>query len=684
MYPYKDKYSTSVGIEDFNIYENQIIKYSLIQIKERIEFYKREFDKNINYNYKYLDNIKLSIEKISKQNIENKRKDIIESINKKQYEIDKIIDNYIYEEKLRYSDNCVNILFRLHSILNILDEDNHLNTELEYNQQRRQFRFKFKSTYYKEINKYDLEPDYKKYFYRNIKNSRISKEHSSSYFETRRINLEFYTNDIRKIKFLYDKLHSGKLIQIELIAKIQNHNKNEDLFLIKDNKHKKTFIECEDLIAIDNEDFPNYTKEELLEFIKLNNIENEQEHLSFIESLDNKFLNLQNQRDNICNSNLFDESIKKIDELLNLEFIKNTKEKKDTLKPTQVFINDFSYNRVFRELKELNKKVQFLDSISPEMYFLKSTANIYEYWCLYKIVNVLVNDLRWTIKNKDYVIKDMDKLLKHKGKFDKPCIKIQLEHELKGYKKLTLDLIYEGKIYYEENKYKTPDYQFIFNLGKEDEKRIYLDAKYRNYKEQGDFIFSKDINEVAINKYHTLFKNTMNNSEVSFIVHSYKDKEYECFGGNHIIENNKLCEINYKQENIYNSAKHKFGSFYLLPSDSFAINKFLKMILEYHLDLYEICWNCGEIHNINKENKKTTGGNDKFYYTCKNCNEFWVKNHCWTEEKHKLIKHLDNYHYVRNDKNNPWYVTCPVCFDGLDENITDSYCIYDDDDYIFF
>ena len=132
------------------------------------------------------------------------------------------------------------------------------------------------------------------------------------------------------------------------------------------------------------------------------------------------------------------------------------------------------------------------------------------------------------------------------------------------------------------------------------------------------------------------------------------------------MENSNLKEIHNKNE-IYdenNIDNHKFGSFYLLPSYSFNINKFIRMILEYHLGIYTMCWSCGEIHDINIEHKKTKAGNPKYHFTCNNCGEFWVKNHC-AEHKHTLIKHTDNYHSINKGKKDPWYVICPVCFEGM-------------------
>ena len=62
---------------------------------------------------------------------------------------------------------------------------------------------------------------------------------------------------------------------------------------------------------------------------------------------------------------------------------------------------------------------------------------------------------------------------------------------------------------------------------------------------------------------------------------------------------------------------------------------------------------------------KTVHNPDRITYTCNKCNDFWVKNHCREDIHHPLIKHVDNYHSINKDKNDPWYVICPVCFNGM-------------------
>lgn len=675
IYPYKDKYITTVGNENLNIYENQIIKYSLVKIKEKIEKYKNEFEKNIKYNKQYLDDIKNEIECIWNSKVEHKEDELEKHVREVEEDISDILKNLSSSDKLELKDINERIYLNFKLGINI-DENSIKKIYLKYNKETKEFTLDLatnKKSYNKDLDKFDYDLMNRNLQYKYLGQNEI---YTGRFGKNRRIKFTFTSKNINKIKFLYDSLTNinNKVLDLVIVVKRNNYTNENPLLPINyysDNGFEDFTIQCEDLRLINNIKPPYYTENQIKEFVKISmanlNLENVYEKLGFIKSLESDFKKIDSLKYNFYKVKSLDETLEKIEKLLNLQFMKDIKVQKDTLKPTQIFINDFSYNKVFIQLKKLNKKVRFLDNISPNMYFLKSTADIYENWCLYKIVNILINDLGWKLNNKDSVLKDINNLLNHNGKYNKPCVKIELEHKIKNNEIITLDLIYEGKIYYDENKYKTPDFQFIFKSRSIGEKRVYLDAKYRNYKEQGIDTFFKDINHVSIGKYYIPFIDTVNKSQVSFIVHSDKDKKFECFGGNHIIEDYKIKEVTAYNQSLDDATEnnHRFGAFYLLPSYSFNINKFLRMILEYHLGMYDMCWSCGEVDDITKKDETTAGGYPKYHYKCNKCDEFWVKNHCRTPNQHKLIKHKNNYHTINKDKKDPWYVTCPICFNGI-------------------
>lgn len=112
-----------------------------------------------------------------------------------------------------------------------------------------------------------------------------------------------------------------------------------------------------------------------------------------------------------------------------------------------------------------------------------------------------------------------------------------------------------------------------------------------------------------------------------------------------------------------NKTAHQYGSIYLLPSVTHVFANWFRMIMEYKIGMHEVCWKCGN-HDIKKEKEFTTSNFPKYYYTCNNCNEFWVKTHCKNKKNnHKLVKHFDNYHR-QVKRYNEWYTVCPVCGNG--------------------
>lgn len=74
---------------------------------------------------------------------------------------------------------------------------------------------------------------------------------------------------------------------------------------------------------------------------------------------------------------------------------------------------------------------------------------------------------------------------------------------------------------------------------------------------------------------------------------------------------------------------------------------------------YRCCWSCGERKDLAIRQLVT---HPKYHYTCKACNEYWVKVHCSQNGDH-LVKHTLNYH-LQVRRNQRWFVVCPTCRDG--------------------
>lgn len=360
----------------------------------------------------------------------------------------------------------------------------------------------------------------------------------------------------------------------------------------------------------------------------------------------------------------------KLNYLLNLELFQNVKVNYCTWKPTQIFINDINYKKVYYNLTKLDKELNITNSIySIKKLNLTHTYRIYEYWCFYKMIYILVTEQRWKLENS----KDLNYALTEyiNSNTSKNDIKAKLNHPLGNWDILNLTIEYNKSKYYSQSDYLKPDYTFKFSLNNNLEQIVYLDAKYRNYDEQGYKVWVYDICNVAVKKYMDKFKDTNNYPIASFIIHTDSNFQYTYWGGT----SNKLIsdKLNRNGLNIYlnqsNSPEHSFGAFSFLPDNTKNFKIFIKMILEYKLyyymnlyydensALFNYCWNCGETQNIDKQIKITKGNYIKYYYLCNTCKEFWIKTHC-DKGNHILIKHLENYHSLNNSK---WFVKCPKC-----------------------
>lgn len=659
LYPNKNKYLTQLYNEDVDIYENRAIKYALYALKNKVNQYEKRFNYELDENKNYIEKVKSEFKEITKESIYEKRIKIQNKKSKYKQLIKNIKDNEISihgDISLKFNvfkDEQLKHIYSPKISIKILNNNI--------------FEVSIKSTWDKIRKNYDLDLKYKDYIYNVIG----EKEKYLCKFYSRLFDCTLKTTDINQIIFLIKSIEENTdKITIEAKA-IRKSKALDDPFggEIFPGKHYRKFnIELTEIISINGEETICYNDDEIESFLSNYNIgidENEEDSLGFLDSIIEKENKIHSLQETFTGDSGWSRLENKINNILSLPIFNNVgNEVLPIIKPTQIFINHSSYNQIYYNLITLEKGIKFVDEADSKDILIKSTSDIYEMWCLWKIVDVLVSELRWSIKNKKQVIEAFDEFFSEKNKYKEIPLIIKLQYKLKDNKKLNLEIIYEGRIYYSKRKFKTPDYQFIFqyeyeNGEKSEKKRFYLDAKYRNYEKQGEHVLYKDIKEVAIDKYIKPYENTELEPISSFIMHSNEGKKYTTFGGYMTNEDNDLYDYN----NI-----HNYGAFSLTPSNSNNLRKFLKMIIEYHLGLYNYCWNCGEDIKIDRVVKKTKGGNNKYHYKCNTCNEFWVKNHCYNDTEHALIKHIDNYHYINNEKDTPWFVVCPEC-DGI---------IYDD------
>lgn len=680
--PYKKKYNQRVDNISTDLYEHKAIKYALEEIDKKVKEYKDRLNEDI-------DKEKIEILKVIKNfnEISNvKIRDRYRELKKGRVEVEKALNsikNYKYNI-LNKHPNIIYVDFNVNK-LDLCDEEfkGTMFLDLKINEQDGRFELKIDSQYSKGEFYLSLSPDLtnkESFTYRELKMGKDNKakwdKEISGILESKKFSCTLVSNDINEIIYLYEKLSDNNLEDINIKA-IAEKDVNSDYIFGGENKgyYRVFTMNLVKIYSINDEEVPIYSENEIMSFVeeyltKLNkediNLRKDSDEFKFIDAIRMKIEDIKGIKTKV-NDNYYCENIDNIfNNISNLNIIKSIdNNKKIYLKPTQIFINDSRYRKVYRNLKKLDDEIMYSFDKSNNYILMNSTQNIYEIWCLFAIVDLLINEMGWTILNKNNVKYVLDNLLSDKSDKNISGLEIDLLYEYSSKLDIKMKLIYEGKVLYDDNKYKCLDYQLILSIYDKVNSiefkpvRAYLDAKYRNYEVQGfnETFIKKDIIGVAIEKYLETFLGSDNEPIVSMIAHSHNDSKYIEYG----TYENDVYKMFEGDKSILKA--HSYGGFPLVPSNKRGLKNFLKIILEYHLSLYEVCWNCGEAVNIEKIEKVTISGFAKYHYICKECNEFWVKNHCSVPKlNHHIIKHIENYHEIK-EGTNPWHVVCPECGD---------------------
>lgn len=335
-------------------------------------------------------------------------------------------------------------------------------------------------------------------------------------------------------------------------------------------------------------------------------------------------------------------------------FNEEVEERNEKWRMTQIFTNDANYRRAYLKLKELDEIFDFSFDADEKSFPSEKMYQIYEWWILAKIIDFLVMKLKWQTDGK--FAETLRQLFNNAKNINN--VPIHLTHENS---KMEMDIFYNTSINESLNTtgcILRPDYLFKVTAG-ETVKFFILDAKYRNYEQQRKkYGFYKDLREICLNKYIQLIKKaTGKEISMSFIVHSDKTQISSNFLGKYVLYNGATTDLNGERQQI--------GAFYLLPETKNKFNQseinlslFFKMMFEYFMEKWQICWECGS--NDVEKKEFLTGRYKKYHLRCNKCKAFWVKNHCAKcKTTHTmLIKHAINYHV---EQDGTWYVCCPKC-----------------------
>ena len=522
-----------------------------------------------------------------------------------------------------------------------------------------------------------LCPDYsfkrqRMYFNNNL----LCSEHSS--YGNPKITLKFCSTDLEKHILFWNIINSSKYkefylrCEISLQKRIVNqYGKINEIFIINDFEVKKG---CVNKFIYSSEIASKYINKNIFQKMYVADLQN-------IENDSKLFIQLKNKRDRlskIINSDLSIIKRKKIefalDEILALDFLNSSSFEDIDLHQTQIFDNDSRYKRLFEILTSFNDMLELTLFNNSEKILIKETHKLYEYWLLAKMVHVLIIEQGWhtkevRINNNSVLPMDNGSIIKAIGKaLSLESTKISTNNSISIILKhscgIEINIEFNAKL---QGTNLTPDY-FISVSSYMSKKYFILDAKYRDYNDMGEECFYSDIKEVCKEKYldrindnwrdFLAYKRTMT---AAFIVSNGSKNEkdnveskWNYWGGttDKRIEGKK-----------YGNPMHRYGSFVCSPGvESNGLKKFFEMIFEYHLNRWDVCWNCGHVLNENEKLIKNpySDGKKIYHCTCTECNEFWVKSYCAGGDADLLVKHYDNYH-TEVDNGYHWYVECPKC-----------------------
>ncbi|GAP40944.1 DUF2357 domain-containing protein [Flexilinea flocculi] len=327
-----------------------------------------------------------------------------------------------------------------------------------------------------------------------------------------------------------------------------------------------------------------------------------------------------------------DQIVHKIDQCLCNSFMSNVSRKQDfVLTPSLVLLCDPLYNRVYLHYKKIQEELKLDEREKIEQLLertpIERTSKLYEYW-IFLQVYLELRKMGFNLPDGGHGIESIiDKT--HFKLCSGGELRLTGDHELYGYKGRTIEIKinYEKRIGTDESSL-LPD--IFLEFERFSKKILILDAKYRNYDQQGLDWYQDDIEKTAYHKYKLLetestagqwtpiegIEDLRKNIAASFIIHSHPDfQRFLDYGsGGHANEYGAIPLV--PEEPIYNPT---------------PLKRLIKMFLRMQLRIFDVCWS--EAHpkpvRAEKVGNKTNGNNSwEGEYRCPVCNNRWWVNHC--------------------------------------------------------
>ncbi|MDE6833950.1 MAG: hypothetical protein K2J39_06890, partial [Ruminococcus sp.] len=302
-------------------------------------------------------------------------------------------------------------------------------------------------------------------------------------------------------------------------------------------------------------------------------------------------------------------------------------------------------------MKNSSEKLHIIEFNENENIKIKDkSANLYEKWCLIKILSVftMVYGFRFSDKNEslnDIITRCLQENDTIRGSsFTLECDKPKIE--------MTID--YDKSVRPNEKYSYRPDFVFTIKFYNElNEIKILkfcMDAKYKNY-DAMRYPLDYDIENVAHKRY----------------ISDMKTKYHIDMSGSYILH----CNDVQRKITFTNQGDTSYGAICMTPSNENKNKSFcflIQMIMEHYFQSYkEKCWVCG-CENVRTEEDETSGHNKKYRIYCNKCGHFLIETHCHNphriQHKYKLGKHICN-NYYQPENNSPWNVICVECNNSL-------------------
>lgn len=320
------------------------------------------------------------------------------------------------------------------------------------------------------------------------------------------------------------------------------------------------------------------------------------------------------------------------------------------------------YNKLKVQDYQDNLKIisQFMQSILPS-----DLPNVYERWCLLKIIDILINDFKFIPVN-PYWEKEVINSIVSFDSSDTNKLSKAFSLEFKHFNnandsdEISLSLFYEAKIY----NGKRPDYRISYSKGLKPNTDLIMDAKFhdpvdlssivKELAQNDKSLKEKDYREIGFKKDNWVYILCPSIPVISNPTSCSVWSKYAYYGGNFQFEWDDKLPV------------HKYGGILLTtnPTKTSSENNLKRLVAMYlQMQGFKDCILCGS--EVTYVEQKTESQLTKHSCTCSNkkCRHFFIKTHC-QNCKTQLFKHGSywTYHTLSPmDPNNAYNLACPKC-----------------------